>query len=60
MNQSDNPAAIDVIHSLIRATHYIQREFETQLSTLSMPFQLSGPRLRLLITISSRSQAKFG
>ncbi|OME83118.1 MarR family transcriptional regulator [Paenibacillus sp. FSL A5-0031] len=48
---SDNPLPIDIIHVLMRATHYIQREFETQLSALNMPYQITGPRLRLLSVV---------
>lgn len=48
---SDHPAAIDVIHILMRSTHYVQREFQSQLSTLNTPYQLTGPRLRLLSVV---------
>jgi len=48
---TNNPAAIDVIHVLMRSTHYIQREFQSKLSTLNMPYQLTGPRLRLLSVV---------
>lgn len=48
---TDNPAAIDVIHVLMRSTHYIQREFQSKLLTLDMPYQLTGPRLRLLSVV---------
>ncbi|MCZ8510895.1 MarR family transcriptional regulator [Paenibacillus filicis] len=47
-----DPQAIDVIHILVRATHSIQREFKTQFSSLDIPFQITGPRLRVLSTVS--------
>ncbi|MNI23381.1 transcriptional repressor MprA [compost metagenome] len=42
------PLPIDVIHVLIRTTHFVQKEFNAQISALDMPFQISGPRLRLM------------
>ncbi|UVI28947.1 MarR family winged helix-turn-helix transcriptional regulator [Paenibacillus spongiae] len=56
---SDNPLAIDVIHVMVRATQYIQREFTAQISSLDMPFQLSGPRLRLLSIVSEAGQIRM-
>lgn len=48
---SHDPKAIDIIHIWIRATHSIQRDFKTQISSLDMPFHISGPRLHLLSTV---------
>lgn len=45
------PKAAELIQLLLRASHYIQQEFEAQLVALDMPVQLSGPRLRLLLTV---------
>ncbi|WP_054028098.1 MarR family winged helix-turn-helix transcriptional regulator [Bacillus sp. FJAT-28004] len=56
---SDNPVPIDIIHVLMRATHYIQREFETQLSALNMPYQITGPRLRLLSVVSKAGKIRM-
>ncbi|MDG0809558.1 MarR family winged helix-turn-helix transcriptional regulator [Cohnella rhizosphaerae] len=36
---------------LLRATHYIQQEFEARLSSSDLPFPLSGSRIRLLLTV---------
>lgn len=56
---SDHPAAIDVIHVLMRSTHYIQREFQSQLSELNTPYQLTGPRLRLLSVVSEHGSIRM-
>lgn len=45
------PSSIDVIHLLVRTTHAIQKEFDAQLGTLSTPYQISGPRLRVLSVV---------
>lgn len=57
--RSDNPAAIDILHVLIRATHYIQREFEAQLSVLNTPYLITGPRLRLLFVVSEAGKIRM-
>ncbi|MBH5319541.1 MarR family transcriptional regulator [Paenibacillus sp. GSMTC-2017] len=49
---SNNTAAIDVIHVLVRSTHALQREFQSRLSAHNLPYQVSGPRLRLLSIVS--------
>lgn len=59
MIDSQNPSAIDVIHVLVRATHYVQREFNTQITALGMPFQLSGPRLRMLSVVSEAGKIRM-
>ncbi len=46
------PSAGRVLETLIRTTHHLHRQFEMRLSTHDIPVQLTGPRLRLLITIS--------
>lgn len=56
---SENPVSIDIIHVLMRATHYIQREVESQLSSLQMPYQITGPRLRLLAVVSKAGQIRM-
>ncbi|WP_460319802.1 MarR family winged helix-turn-helix transcriptional regulator [Paenibacillus sp. YSY-4.3] len=58
MNTND-PAAIDLIHILIRTTQTIQRDFKTQISTVDLPFKISGPRLRLLSTVSEAGQIRM-
>lgn len=55
----DHPAAIDVIHLLMRSTHSIQREFQSQLLTLNTPFQLTGPRLRLLSVVAETGKIRM-
>ncbi|KEQ22112.1 MarR family winged helix-turn-helix transcriptional regulator [Paenibacillus tyrfis] len=45
------PKSAELIHLLRHAAHYIQQEFEAELTNLDLPFQLSGTRLRLLLTI---------
>ncbi|MFD0717210.1 MarR family winged helix-turn-helix transcriptional regulator [Paenibacillus sp. GCM10027626] len=54
-----SPEAIDVIHHLIRTTHYLQREFQAQLAALELPFQISGPRLRVLSTVSDAGRIRM-
>ncbi|MCR8844256.1 MarR family transcriptional regulator [Paenibacillus sp. SC116] len=56
---SSTPESIDIIHVLIRTTYHIQREFDAQLSTLDVPFQISGPRLRLLSTVSQSGSIRM-
>lgn len=56
---SDKPAAIDLVHVLIRSTHYIQREFDTQLSAINMPYQITGPRLRVLSVVSESGKIRM-
>ena len=53
MTDSDtgDPKATEVIQLLLRATHYIQQEFEARLSSSGLPFQLSGSRIRLLLAV---------
>ncbi|MBD8498413.1 MarR family winged helix-turn-helix transcriptional regulator [Paenibacillus arenosi] len=55
----DNPPAIDVIHMLIRSTQYMQREFDAQLAAVDVPFQISGPRLRLLSIVSATGKIRM-
>ncbi|WP_238188542.1 MarR family winged helix-turn-helix transcriptional regulator [Paenibacillus sp. L3-i20] len=55
----NQPAAIDIIHVLVRSTHALQREFQTRLSAHDMPYQLSGPRLRLLSTVAEAGQIRM-
>ncbi|MGE6226503.1 MarR family winged helix-turn-helix transcriptional regulator [Paenibacillus chitinolyticus] len=43
--------AVEVLDLLFRATRHIQQEYEIKLESLSLPFQLSGPRLRLLLMV---------
>nr|WP_213535669.1 MarR family transcriptional regulator [Paenibacillus sp. J45TS6] len=56
---SDQPEAIDIIHLLMRSTHYIQREFQSQLSTMNVPYQLTGPRLRLLSVVAETGKIRM-
>lgn len=53
MTDSDtgDSKAAEVVQLLLRATHYIQQEFETRLSSSDLPFQLSGSRIRLLLAV---------
>jgi len=46
-----SPQAAEVVQMLLRTTHYVQQQYESQLAALDLPFQLSGPRLRLLLTV---------
>jgi len=48
---SNAPQAAEVIQLLLRSTHHIQQQYEARLSALSLPFPLSGPRLRLLLAV---------
>ncbi|WP_110934436.1 MarR family winged helix-turn-helix transcriptional regulator [Paenibacillus bouchesdurhonensis] len=58
MNIND-PLAIDIIHLLIRTTHTIQRDFKTQISSVDLPFKISGPRLRMLSTVSEAGRIRM-
>ncbi|MVO98136.1 MarR family winged helix-turn-helix transcriptional regulator [Paenibacillus lutrae] len=58
-NNSPNPLSIDVIHLLVRTTHAIQREFDTQLSALDTPYAITGPRLRLLSVVSKSGSIRM-
>ncbi len=49
---SSKASAVEVIHALIKTSHKIQREYEAHICNLDMPFQLSGPRLRVLLAVS--------
>lgn len=49
---SSKASAVEVIHALIKTSHKIQREYEAQICNPDMPFQISGPRLRVLLTVS--------
>ncbi|UUZ86345.1 MarR family transcriptional regulator [Paenibacillus sp. P26] len=50
---------VDVLDALIRAAHYIKREFESRLSAMDIPGFLTGPRLRLLIFISESEPVRM-
>lgn len=56
---TNDPLAIDIIHILIRATHSIQRDFTAQISVLDLPFKISGPRLRILSTVSEAGRIRM-
>jgi DNA-binding MarR family transcriptional regulator len=45
------PSFIDIIHMLVRTTHAIQKEFDAQLGMFPTPYQVSGPRLRVLSVV---------
>lgn len=49
---SSKASAVEVIYALIKTSHKIQREYEAHISNLDMPFQISGPRLRVLLAVS--------
>ncbi|MGZ9585797.1 MarR family winged helix-turn-helix transcriptional regulator [Paenibacillus marinisediminis] len=59
LSTTDHPIPIDVIHVLIRSAHYIQREFDAQLSAFNMPYQITGPRLRLLSVVSESGKIRM-
>ncbi|MFC5405320.1 MarR family winged helix-turn-helix transcriptional regulator [Cohnella soli] len=42
----------NALDALIRTAHYVKHEFETRLSAMDLPAFLTGPRLRLLISVS--------
>ncbi|GAB6172679.1 MarR family transcriptional regulator [Paradesulfitobacterium aromaticivorans] len=50
--EGTTPSAEDVLHTLIRVTHYLERQFEINLSNLNTPFQLTGPRMRILLAVA--------
>jgi DNA-binding MarR family transcriptional regulator len=56
---SNHPDAIDIIHVLMKSTHYIQREFQSKLSELNTPYQITGPRLRLLSVVNENGSIRM-
>lgn len=48
---TDGPKASEVVQLLLRASHYIQQEYEVQLAASDQPFQISRSRVRLLLTV---------
>lgn len=53
------PAAIDIIHTLMKTSNYIKREFQSQLAELDTPFQLTGPRIRVLSVVSEKGRIRM-
>ncbi|CAM3537769.1 MarR family winged helix-turn-helix transcriptional regulator [Marinicrinis lubricantis] len=53
------PQAAEIIQMLLRTTHFVQQAYENQLSALELPFHLSGPRLRLLLTVWQAEQIRM-
>ncbi|MEC0239854.1 MarR family transcriptional regulator [Paenibacillus dokdonensis] len=51
LSKENGALAVEVLDLIFRATRYIQHEYEIKLESLSLPFQLSGPRLRLLLMV---------
>lgn len=55
----NHPAAIDVIHVLMKSTNFIRRDFQSQLSALDSPYHLTGPRLRLLSVVAESGKIRM-
>jgi len=55
----EHPKAVDVIHLLMRSTHYIQKEFQTRLTAFNTPYPLTGPRLRLLSVVAETGKIRM-
>lgn len=55
----DYPAAIDIIHVLMRSSNQIQRNFQSQLLKLNKPYQLTGPRLRVLSIVDENGKIRM-
>ncbi|GLX66452.1 MarR family winged helix-turn-helix transcriptional regulator [Paenibacillus glycanilyticus] len=53
------PTAGHVLEHLLRTTHQLHLQFESQLSALEVPDYLSGPRLRFLISVQEAGQIKM-
>lgn len=56
---SNNPLPIDIIHILMRSSNYIQREFQSQLTAFNTPFQITGPRLRVLSVVAENGKIRM-
>lgn len=56
---SQDSISMDVLHTLVRATHYIQREFNTQITAVDIPFQVSAPRMRVLSAVSEAGKIRM-
>ncbi|GIP23116.1 MarR family winged helix-turn-helix transcriptional regulator [Paenibacillus sp. J22TS3] len=52
-------SAHDLIHLLLKTTHYLQQQFEKGLLAYGMPDELTGPRLRVLMEISSAGSIRM-
>lgn len=57
--ESYHPISIDVIHVLMKSTNYIQREFQSKLSAYTTPFQITGPRLRVLSIVAKNGEIRM-
>ncbi|WP_145409621.1 MarR family winged helix-turn-helix transcriptional regulator [Paenibacillus xylanexedens] len=57
--ESQNPSAIDIIQVLAKSALYLQREFNNQITDLGLPFQLSGPRLRVLSAVFEAGEIRM-
>lgn len=55
----DQPNAIDVIHIFMKSTNYIQREFQSKLLALDTPYQLTGPRIRVLSVVAETGKIRM-
>lgn len=56
---TDYPTAIDIIHVLMRTSTQIQRNFQSQLLELNKPYQLTGPRLRVLSVVAENGKIRM-
>jgi DNA-binding MarR family transcriptional regulator len=58
-NHNPKDLSVELIHDFIKTYHYISREFEAQTSKLDKSFQISGPRLRVLLTVSKAGKIRM-
>ncbi|MDF2660628.1 MAG: transcriptional regulator, MarR family [Paenibacillus sp.] len=56
---SNDPLSIDVIHTLVRATHYMQREFNARITAVHIPYPVSAPRLRVLSAVAEAGKIRM-
>ncbi|MGG4343274.1 MarR family winged helix-turn-helix transcriptional regulator [Paenibacillus lautus] len=59
LSKENGALAVEVLDLMFRATRHIQHEYEMKLESLSLPFQLSGPRLRLLLMVWRAEQIRM-
>jgi DNA-binding MarR family transcriptional regulator len=58
--KQQTPSAAEVVHALIGAAHVIGRLFDARLAAHKLPLPLSGPRLRIFMTIEHAGQLRMG
>jgi len=56
---AEEPSAIDIIHVLMQSSNYIQKEFQSKLAGVDLPFQITGPRIRVLSIVAEKESIRM-